>query len=86
MPSWQNQTQTALKVVLALAKCPHQGATYEGLKWLLGYQSSRSARRAVAVAISAGLVTKLTIGPGRGNKTVVRLTPLSKALLKQAGL
>lgn len=73
---------SALLLIHALADKPH-GATYEGLRVLLGFSSIHSVRAAVRRAAKLHCVHVASPGVGRSARSVVYLTDQSRRLLSE---
>lgn len=74
-----------IAVLLALKNCPH-GATFVGVKTLLGLGTESGARQAVRAAKQLQLVRVVHTPDGRGAKAVVSLTRHARTLFRRAGL
>lgn len=78
-----------IAVLLALAfleTLDWHGATYLGIRSVLGIQTERGVRQAVRAARELGAVTVTHTPDGRGAKAVVRLTDRARSALIRAGV
>jgi hypothetical protein len=82
----QGCTRQALAVLFAVAACPRKGATYRGLRWLLGGLTDSGVRQAVRAAARQGLVRVIHTPDGRGGRAVIRLTDTARETLRSVGL
>lgn len=78
-----------IAVMLAVALCEERsfrGATYRGLRAVLGLRTDSGVRQAVRKAKQLRAVRVIHLPDGRGGKAVVRLAPQARDALAEAGL
>lgn len=79
-------SRQTIAVFYALLVVRPEGATYHGLRALLGLRTDSGVRQVVRAAKNSGVVKVLHVHDGRGAKAVVRLTDEARATAKKFNL
>lgn len=86
LASLSRQVIAVILGVALLEELRFRGATYEGLRHVLGHRTLSGVRQAVRAAREAGAIAVVHAPNGRGGKAVVRLTWPARRALELAGL